>query len=183
MALPRLMLSEMLQGLGRPGVIGIALLAFSLSLAVSTLWPSWQELEGQRAKAAAAQARLRTAAARAPARDDSPAGQLRAFYAVFPLHTEDPEPLAHVFAAARDSGLELSRGEYAVVTDRQTGLVLYRITLPVRGAYTQIREFVAGSLKAVPALALDELAFERRNISETQVEARVRFTLYLRPAS
>jgi hypothetical protein len=183
MALLRLVLSETLHGLGRPGVTGIALLAFSLSLAVSTLWPSWQELKGERARFAAAQESMRTAAARAAAPDHSPAGQLRAFYAVFPLHTEDPEPLAHMFAAARDSGLQLARGEYAVVTDRQTGLVQYRITLPVRGSYTQVREFVAASLKAVPALALDELTFERRNISETQVEARIRLTLYLRPAS
>jgi hypothetical protein len=183
MAILRLLLAETLQRLGRAGVIGIALLAFTLSLTVSNLLPSWQELKRERARLAAAQESLRTAAARAPAPDDSPAGQLQAFYAVFPLHTEDPEPLAHVFAAARDSGLQLSRGEYAVVTDRQTGLVLYRITLPVRGAYAQIRAFVAASLRAVPALALDELTFERRNISETQVEARIRFTLYLRPAS
>jgi hypothetical protein len=183
MAPLRLVLSETLHGLGQPGVAGIALLAFSLSLAVSAMLPSWQELKGERARWVAAQESRRAAAARADAPDASPAGQLRAFYAVFPLHTEDPEPLAHMFAAARDSGLQLTRGEYVVVTDRQTGLVLYRITLPVRGAYAQVREFVAASLKAVPALALDELTFERRNVSETQVEARIRFTLYLRPAS
>ena len=183
MANLRLLLSETLQRLGRPGVIGIALLVCGLSLAVSTLWPSWQELNRVRAKLAAAQEGLRTAAARAPLPDDSPAGQLRAFYAIFPLHTNASESLSHMFAAARESGLQLSRGEYAIVTDRQTGLVLYRMTLPVRGGYTQIREFVAASLKAVPALALDELTFERPNISETQVQARVRLTLYLRLAS
>jgi hypothetical protein len=183
MALPRLLLSETLQRLGRPGVIGIALLASSLGLAVSTLLPSWQELGRLRAKAAAAQESLRTAAARAPRPDESPAGQLRAFYAFFPLHTDASGSLSHMFAAARESGLQLSRGEYAIVTDRQTGLVVYRMTLPVRGGYTQIREFVAASLKAVPALALDEVTFERPKISETQVQARVRLTLYLRLAS
>lgn len=183
MAIPRLVLSETLQRLGRPGVIGIALLAFSLSLTVSTLLPSWQELKRVRAEAAAAQEMQRTAASRAPAPDHSAAGQLRAFYAIFPLRTDAPASLAHMFAAARDSGLQLSRGEYVVVTDRQTGLVLYRMTLPVRGGYTQIREFVAASLKAEPALALDELTFERPSISETQVQARVRLTLYLRPSS
>ena len=182
MALPRLLLSETLQRLGRPGVIGIALLAFSLSLTVSTLLPSWQELKQLRAAAAEQQSK-RTAATRAPLPDDSPAAQLRAFYAIFPLHTEAPESLSHMFAAARASSLQLSRGEYAIVTDRQTGLVLLRMTLPVRGGYTQIREFVAASLKAVPALALDELTFERPTISETQVQARVRLTLYLRLAS
>lgn len=183
MAFPRFAPSDTLQGLGRAGVIGIALLAFSLSLAVSTLVPAWQELRELRADAAAAQQRQRTAAVRASLPDDSPAGQLRAFYAFFPQHTDASESLTHLFAAARDSGLQLSRGEYVIVTDRQTGLVLYRMTLPVRGGYTQIREFVAGALRAVPALALDELVFERPNISETQVQARVRLTLYLRSAS
>ena len=183
MALPRLALADTLQRLGRPGVIGIALLVFGLSFAVSTSWPSWQELTRQRARLATAQERQRTAAARAPLPDDSPAGQLRAFYAIFPRHDTASESLSHVFAAARESGLQLSRGEYATVTDRQTGLVVYRMMLPVRGGYTQIREFVAAALKAVPALALDELSFERPKISETQVQARVRFTLYLRLAS
>jgi hypothetical protein len=183
MALHRFVLAGTLQRLGRAGVVGIALLAMSLSLAVSTLAPSWQELQRVRAKAAAAQERLRTAAARAPLADESPAGQLRAFYAMFPPHTNASESLSHMFAAARESSLQLSRGEYAIVTDRQTGLVLLRMTLPVRGGYTQVREFVAASLKAVPALALDELTFERPKISETQVQARVRLTLYLRLAS
>lgn len=182
MAMLRLVLSETLQRLGRPGVVGVALLAFSLSLTVSSLLPSWQELHRLRATAAAAQESRRAAAARAPLPDESPAGQLRAFYAMFPLHTDASACLSRMFAAARESGLQLSRGEYAIATDRQTGLVTYRMTLPVRGGYTQIREFVAASLKAVPALALDELTFERPKISETQVEARVRLTLYLRVA-
>ena len=183
MALPRFMLSQTLQRLGKPGLIGIALLATSLSLTISTMLPSWQELHRLRAKVAASQESLRKANVRAPAQDDSPAGQLRAFYAIFPLHTDASAALAQLFTAARESGLQLARGEYAIVTDRQTGLVLYRMTLPVRGGYMQIREFVAASLKAVPALALDELAFERPKISESQVQARVRLTLYLRVAS
>jgi len=183
MAISRLVLSETLQRLGRPGVVGVALLAVSLSLGVSSLLPSWKELHRLRAKAAAAQEIQRTAAARVPVPDHSPAAQLRAFYAIFPAHTNASESLSHMVGAARESGLQLSRGEYAIVTDRQTGLVQYRMTLPVRGGYTQVRAFVAASLKAVPALALDELIFERPSISETQVQARVRLTLYLRRAS
>jgi len=183
MALPRFMLSETLQGLGRAGVIGIALLALSVGLTVSMVLPSWQELHRLQARVAAAKESRRMAAVRAALPDDSPAGQLRAFYALFPLHTDASGSLSRMFVAARDSGLQLSRGEYATVTDRQSGLLLLRVSLPVRGGYTQIREFVAASLKAVPALAVDELSFERPKVSETQVQARVRFTLYLRLAS
>jgi hypothetical protein len=271
MTISRLMFSETLQKLGPQGVVGIALLTFSLSLALSTLLPSWQELDRRRASAAAAQEKQRKAAARrtlpddSPAAlslalsthllswqeldrrhasaaaaqenqrktaaqeeqpddtpaalslalstllpswqeldrrrasaaaaqenqrkaagtlsDDSPAAQLRAFYAIFPLQADAPASLSRVYAAAAEKNLQLLRGEYALSVDRQTGLVLYRMTLPVRGGYPQIREFVAAALKAVPTLALDELSFERPKISDTQVQTRIRLTLYLKVAS
>lgn len=228
MVISRLMLSATLKRLGLPGVVGVALLVFSLSLAWSTLLPSWQELDRRRASATAVpeiqreftargtlpddfpadlsltlamnlpssqgldrrrasgatvQENQREAHALEPLPDNSPAGQLLAFYATFPIQADATESLSHVYAAAEGKNLQLLRGEYALSTDRQTGLVLYRLTLPVSGSYTQIREFVAAALRAVPTLALDELTFERPNISETQVQARVRLTLYLRSAS
>jgi hypothetical protein len=39
---------------------------------------------------------------------------------------------------------------------------------------------VSATLKAVPTLAMDEVNFERPTISESVVEARIRFTLYLK---
>ncbi len=183
MPISRLMFSETLQKLGPPGAVGVALLAFSLSLALTTLYPSWQELDRLRASAAAAQENQRKVAARGTLPNDSPVAQLRAFYAFFPLQSDAPESLSRMYAAAEENKLQLLRGEYALSTDRQTGLVLYRMTLPVRGGYTQIREFVAAARKAIPALALDELSFERPNISDNQVQARIRLTLYLKFAS
>ena len=183
MTMSRLMLSETLRKLGTGGVIGVALLAFSLSLGLSTLLPSWQERDRRRASAAASEENQSKAAARASLQDDTPAGRLKAFYAIFPLQAGAPEMLSRVYAAAEEKNLQLSRGEYAFSTDPQTGLAVYRMTLPVSGGYTQIREFLAAALKAVPTLALDELSFERPKISDTQVQARIRLTLYLKFAS
>lgn len=242
MEINRLMRSVTLKKLGLPGVVGVALLAFSLSLGLSTLLPSWLELERHRASAAATQEiqpeaapqamlpdeleNQREAAPQQTLPDDSAAGlslsmsmnlpsmpdpgqssassataqgsqrklprtqpdnsptaQLRAFYATFPLQADATESLSRVYAAAEEKNLQLVRGEYALAKDRQTGLMLYRLTLPVRGSYTQIREFVAAALKAVPTLALDDLSFERPKISDAQVQARIRLTLYLKSAS
>ena len=180
MVFNRLILSEAVQAVGTPGVVGVALLAFSLSFALSMLLPSWQELERQRMSAASTQESLPKAAARSPMRDASPAAELRTFYDMFPPRADAPEWLARVYAAAEEIKLPLSRGEYVVSTDQQTGLVRYRIVLPVRGSYSQVREFVAATLHAVPALALDEVTFERPKISEREVEARIRLTLYLK---
>jgi hypothetical protein len=180
MTLNRLMLSESWHRLGPPGVAGLTLLAVSLGLALSMLLPAWHERDRLQAGAASAREHRRTAAARGTLPDYSAAAQLRAFYLIFPSRAEAPAALGRLYAAAEEAKLQLMRGEYAYATDRQTGLVLYRMTLPVSGSYTQIRGFVAAALKAVPTLALDDLSFERPKISETQVQARIRLTLYLR---
>jgi Tfp pilus assembly protein PilO len=180
MAINRLMLAEALQAIGPPGVLGIALLVFSLSFAWSTLLPSWLELDRQRTAAASTREGLSEAPVRAAIRDASPAAELRRFYEMFPARSDAPELLSRVYSAAEDRSLLLSRGEYVRSTDPQTGLARYRIVLPVRGSYSQVREFVAATLQAVPVLALDEVSFERPKISEGEVEARIRLTLYLK---
>jgi len=180
MVINRLIFSEAVQAVGTPGVVGVALLVFSLSFALSMLLPSWQELERQRMSAASAKESLPIAATRSSMQDFSPAAELRMFYDIFPPRADAPEWLARVYAAAEEIKLPLSRGEYVVSTDQQTGLVRYRIVLPVRGSYSQVREFVAATLHAVPALALDEVTFERPKISEREVEAHIRLTLYLK---
>jgi len=180
MAINRLILAEAIQAIGAPGAVGIALLIFSLSFALSTLLPSWRELERQQTAAASAQESLPEAAARESILDASPAAELRRFYEIFPARADAPELLSRMYAAAEDRKLLLSRGEYGRSTDPQTGLARYRIVLPVRGSYSQVREFVAAALQAVPVLALDEVTFERPKISEREVEARIRLTLYLK---
>jgi hypothetical protein len=55
----------------------------------------------------------------------------------------------------------------------------YQVTLPVRGTYPQIRKFVDGALAQVPALSLDGIQFERRNIGDATVDAKIKFVVYL----
>lgn len=179
----RLRLSETVQAIGRPGVVGIALLVFSASFAGSTLWPSWRELERQRAAAAAARIEGRETTARASRRPASPSAELQAFYELFPAQSATPELLSQLYAAAAKKRLPLTRGEYGLSADPQTGLLRYRVALPVRGSYSQIREFVGAVLRAVPAAALDEVSFERSRIADRVVDARIRLTLYVKGAT
>jgi Tfp pilus assembly protein PilO len=176
----RLIISEAIQHIGRTGVVGVGLLAFSLSVALTALLPSWRSLDQRRAAAILTQEKLRQAAMRGTAQDNSPAAELHKFYGIFPTQSDAPALLSKVYAAAEERNLSLRRGEYASSTDPRTGLVRYRLMFPVRGSYAQIREFVSAALGAVPALAMDDVSFERPTISESMVEARIRFTLYLK---
>jgi hypothetical protein len=58
---------------------------------------------------------------------------------------------------------------------------IYRVTLPVRGSYAQVRQFVGHLLKDMPTASLDAVRFDRRKAGDAQLEAQVRLTIYLRP--
>jgi hypothetical protein len=178
--LSRLAAAETLRMLGVPGVIGITLLVFSLSYAASALWPAKLELDAKREQAASQ--RERVAQARAGFVDQSPAGQLRAFYSFLPPQPAAPQWLDRIYAAAEKERIALLRGEYGLVIEPETGVARYRILFPVKGSYSQIRGFIAGALDAVPALALDDVNFERQKISDGQLDAKIRMTLYLKKA-
>jgi hypothetical protein len=176
--LNRLALSETVRRLGLPGVAGITLVVFSLSYALSALLPLRQEVAGYQAQIAAAQQRAARGQAGLP--DDTPAGQLRAFFQYLPPQPNAAEWLDKVYLAADKERVTLLRGEYALALDPETGIARYRILLPVKGSYGQVRGFISAALDSVPSLALDDVNFERDKISESQVDARVRMTLYLK---
>ena len=54
------------------------------------------------------------------------------------------------------------------------------MTFPIRGSYTQIRQFVGEMLQEMPMLSLDTLRFERKKVGDTQLEAQLRLTLHFR---
>jgi len=178
--LNRLVVAETVRLLGLPGVAGIALVVFSLSYAVSALLPAKQELDGQREQVA--QAKVRAARAISGVADTTPAGQLRAFYSFLPPQPAAAEWLDKIYAAANKEQVSLLRGEYSLVMDADSGVARYRILFPVKGSYSQIRGFISGALDSVPSLALDDVNFERQRISDGQVDAKVRMTLYLKKA-
>ena len=47
-------------------------------------------------------------------------------------------------------------------------------TLPVRGSYPQLRDFVSAVLKDMPVASIDALRFERKRALDTQLDAQVR---------
>ena len=87
--------------------------------------------------------------------------------------------LEAIYAHARASKLQLAQGEYRL--EKGAGLAAYRVTLPVRGSYAQVRQFVGRVLKDMPTASLDAVRFERSKAGDAQLEAQVRLTIYLRP--
>ena len=169
------LLRRVLEVLGAAGVVGLGVLLFAGAFFFSALDPAEREV---RALALGA-ARLRTRTLAQPGAAGDPGDDLRRFYALFPPTERLSGELERLYALARTANLELQQGEYRLDA-KSPGLAAYHISLPIRGAYPQIREFVAATLTEVPIASVDALRFERKKVGETSLEAQVRLTLYFR---
>lgn len=81
---------------------------------------------------------------------------------------------------AQKNGLAPTGTEYKWQRQSDGGLAEVRIVMPVRAAYAPLRAFVKDVLTDVPGLALDQFDLRRDNIGTAAVDARLRFSLYLK---
>lgn len=165
--------------LGYAGIAGIALIVFAAIYWVMTLRPHAAELGALHADADVLQQRLRAAQNVAQSGKPGPAEQLAAFYAFFPQPATWPEWLGKINKAAVAKGVQLQSGEYKLERAAGAKLVRYQLTLPVQGSYGQVRAFIAEVLAQVPAAVLEEVSLKRERADSPQLEARIRFALFL----
>ena len=112
-------------------------------------------------------------------RKSTPEERLARYYKFFADSDSLTDQLAQIHGVAQASGLELKSAEYRLLSQPEQKLERYQIILPVQGTYGAIREFMARVLTKIPTLALSQVQFQRKLISETAGEAQITFTLYL----
>jgi hypothetical protein len=170
-----LALRRVLRQLGTPGVAGIGVLIACAAMFYSAQRPLEARIESLRTELAQAEA---GAGARGAPRL-APQDGLAEFYRFFATGQDAEAWLARLFGLARAHGLELPQGAYRYNRLSGERLARYEVTLPVKGQYPQIRRFIAAALNEIPVASLDRVAFERKRAAEAQVEASIRFTLFL----
>jgi hypothetical protein len=179
MQIPRLIVHEHLQNLGWPGLAGAALMLLVMAWATAGLLPGWQALENVRQRSLEADdylVRIEEGSASAPV---VPQRQLDEFHRQLPAQPEATVAIDRIYALAAAQQITLSRGEYALGVDPKTHLARYQILLPVRGSYPQVRRFLHELLGQLPALVLEDVDFQRKRISDSELTGRIRMTLYL----
>jgi hypothetical protein len=102
------------------------------------------------------------------------------FYAALGEKRYAEQQVKQLFDIAAKTGLALQQGEYKFSVEKASRVAAYQVTLPVKGPYQNIWQFSMQALSAIPFAALDDVAFRRETISDPVVEARLRFTLYLK---
>jgi len=177
----RLLLGRL--ALGRFGWTNLAALALLLAGACACLilLPTLQErLTSRHETLADLQSRLRHEIRQASAAPQAaPPSNLGAFQAALgDIHQAD-QALKTIFAEADRQLLVLDEAEYRLAYDKAGGFYAYSVRLPVKGGYLALRIFCEQVLLALPYSSLDEISFKRRAAGETDLDARLHFTLYL----
>ena len=174
---PLMVLRRAFHHLGWPGVMGAALALLALAGMLSVVQAKTARLAELKRENASLKIRIEQAA-KTGIPETGSQEELAQFYDFF-ADARLTESLNKLYAAAAVQKLVLEQGEYRIAPDKSGKLVRYQITLPVKGSYVQIRRFVAQSLAEVPVLALEDINFKRETIGATQLEARIKFTLFL----
>jgi hypothetical protein len=166
---------ELVETLGMAGVLGLGVLAFCAAFHFGAVKPAERELAAQQRAAEL----LRARSPHQQVSQEPRADTLQRFYQLFPPVAQLTDEVETLHTLARKAGLDLQQGEYRL-DDRGFGLAAYHVTLPLRGSYGQIRQFVGAILAEMPIVSLDALRFERTRIDETQLDAQLRLTIHLR---
>ena len=164
--------------IGTAGVVGLALLVFSLGLLLATNLPLRREavdleraLDEVRA-AAASSHRARIEA--------GPEARLATFLAGLPRQADLPQVIGVMLREAEQAGVELERGSYELRPGDSKLMARYTVSLPVQATYPQIRDMTGAILAALPAVALESLRIERDGVSDEVVVADLRFAVFVR---
>jgi hypothetical protein len=168
--------------LGIPGKIGLGLLVFSIVFFAAAVLPRQAESSALMMQAEAIQSRLKAEPehkGEGVSRKISGSQALKVFYAFFPHTDSTPFWVGEVVQAAAKHGVEINGTEYRMDREQEVKLARYEMVLPVRGQYPQVRGFVADTLRAVPAMALVDVAIKRESVESELLEANLKFNLYL----
>lgn len=174
--------SQALQ-LGWPGAIGAGLLALGLGAFLSLVQPAQERVDAARRSVGSLQLRLAAAAGASQDLEKPVSEQLAAFYGTFPAEADAADTIGKIAAVARQHGLVLQQAEYRAERDRMGKLTRLRMSLPLKGPYPTIRQFLAGLRLELPGVALEEVHFERQKVGDPLIDAKVGLIIFLGSAS
>lgn len=166
-----------------PGVAGIGILVISSAFYFFTIFPEQARLNRAQHNADVFNEQHEQDSDSHNSSTHSPEAQLALFYQKFPAEGNASLWVGKLVALAASRGINLNDGEYKATRDKVGKLVRFQMTLPVNGKYPQIRRFLSDLQDTLPAVALENVQFERQKVADPNVEATIKLVLYLERAS
>lgn len=127
-----------------------------------------------------AQVSAQSGAARKEPTNDTVQKQNKQLFDATLIQTERlPEALVQIHKIAAGQKLALLKAEYKYSPADSFGIAQASVALPLKADYPVIRRFCENVLQAMPYVSLDEISFKRENINVEQIDARIRFSVWM----
>lgn len=162
-----------------PGVVSIGILVINFAFYISTIFPEQARLDRAHHNVEVFNEQHELGDDAHNGLTHSPEAQLALFYQKFPDEGNASLWMGKLVALAASRGINLNDGEYKATRDKVGKLVRFQMTLPVNGKYPQIRKFLSDLQDTLPAVALENVQFERQKVADPNVEATIKLVLYL----
>lgn len=164
-----------------PWITAFAMLAASAGFYLSVVMPArhtLEEIHSHLSMMKHDEQRLKQASQGAARR--APTGQLDAFYEAFPAENSVTDTIEKMIKIAQAKELNPKQAEYRITRNNPGDLLSYQITLPIKGAYPKIMDFAFELLSSIPNVSLDNVSFQRQKVGDSDVEAMLWLTLYIK---
>lgn len=158
--------------LGNSGVTGLGAALVSAIFVATAIVPQYRQVGELQRELALTQQR--------PVADATPQQRMSQFVQNLPARGELPKVAGQIFAIAATAKVSLDKGRYELAPLKSGHLARYRMSFPIKGTYTSIREFLDGTLSALPAVSIEGLRIERKTVGDQFVEADVRLNVFVR---
>ncbi len=172
-------LRRLLRRLKPQGLAGLAIFVLAIAVLLLGILPKRAEIEWLRSEVAAQSDKSQVKLQEIPP-EQLLSKQLAAFQNKFTTVDQLADQMEVLFRLADGHGLTVDKGAYTLVEKTQGPLRRFEMTLPVSGAYPQVRALVMDVLDKLPTVALADIVLEREKISDKQAKATLRFVFFIR---
>lgn len=158
---------------------GVAALSAAAAY-VMVLQPAQQSQLAAQAELAQAQEGPAASAGNTESEQPQDAHQrLQALQAALRPSVETGELIRKMAVLAQAEQITLAQSEYQQQVNATTGVTRVQISQPVRASYPQLRRYIEAVLVAMPNASLDKVVARRDNVGQAQVEARLKWSLWI----
>lgn len=117
-----------------------------------------------------------------PAAAPTGAQRLAAVQALLRQSPEAGELVRAMDKLAQAGQITLAQADYQYQVNSTTQAMQVQITQPVKAGYPQLRGYIEAVLRALPNATLDQIAAKRDNVGQAQLQARLKWSLWLQDA-
>lgn len=160
-------------------------MAALIALPAGAWWSQAQQRELKTARSTLEQARVEQAKGRLLSMPALPSGSDDAVLSQLDQSIYADTALSSVLRSlaqiAKAQGLTLVQSDFQTLGDSHGGLRQVQLTLPVNAAYPQLRRFVEEVLRQLHGVSVDHLGLKRETVSQGQIEARLKLSVWIDP--